>query len=106
MGMLAQAAFVRVHQDFTRNVLRGAKPHVVKDVRGLLGRDISLEDFKYWTALVRTACSPRCNTSKGTRGGSLLSFTTFEDSAVADRMTWTPCASMQKMLWQDLAVLW
>lgn len=72
VGMLAQAAFVRVHQDFTRNVLRGAKPHVVKDVRALLGRDISLEDFKYWTALVRTACSPRCNTSKGTGRGSLV----------------------------------
>ena len=48
-----QAAFVRVHQDFTRNVLRGGKPNVVKDVRAMLGRDISLEEFKYWTALVR-----------------------------------------------------
>ncbi len=44
---------MRVHQDFTRNVLRGAKPHVVKDVRAMLGQEISLEEFKYWTALVR-----------------------------------------------------
>ena len=50
----AQPAFVRVHQDFTRNVLRGGKPEIVKDVRFYLGRELSLEEFKYWTALVRT----------------------------------------------------
>ncbi|BDA50257.1 hypothetical protein COCOBI_15-3860 [Coccomyxa sp. Obi] len=55
LGLLqdpSMAAFVRVHQDFARNVLRGAKPHVVKDVRAMLGRDISLEEFKYWASLV------------------------------------------------------
>ncbi|CAL8465237.1 g4772 [Coccomyxa elongata] len=55
LGLLqdpSMAAFVRIHQDFTRNVLRGAKPHIVKDVRAMLGRDISLEEFKYWTAMV------------------------------------------------------
>lgn len=48
---------MRVHQDFTRNVLRGAKPHIVKDVREHLGKDLSLDNFKYWTALVRAFMS-------------------------------------------------
>jgi hypothetical protein len=48
-----QPAFVRVHQDFTRNVLRGGKPEIVGDVRAYLGRDLPLDEFKYWTALVR-----------------------------------------------------
>jgi len=43
-----------VHQDFTANVLRGGKPHIVKDVKEeLKGRDLSLEELKHWTALVR-----------------------------------------------------
>ena len=50
----AQPAFVRVHQDFTRSVLRGGKPEIVRDMRARLGRELPLEDFKYWTALVRT----------------------------------------------------
>ena len=53
--MCVQAAFVRVHQDFTANVLRGGKPQIVKNVREELERDLSLEEFKHWTALVRLA---------------------------------------------------
>ena len=52
--LLVQAAFVRVHQDFTANVLRGGKPHIAKDVREELeGQELSLEEFKHWSALVR-----------------------------------------------------
>ena len=51
----AQPAFVRIHQDFMRTVLRGGKPQIVKDVRAHLGRDVGLEEFKYWTALVGSA---------------------------------------------------
>ena len=50
-----QAAFTRVHQDFTANVLRGGKPNIVKNVREEIERDITLEEFKYWTALVGLA---------------------------------------------------
>lgn len=53
--MRVQAAFVRVHQDFTANVLRGGKPQIVKNVREELERDLPLEEFKHWTALVRLA---------------------------------------------------
>lgn len=53
--MCVQAAFVRVHQDFTANVLRGGKPQIVKNVGEELERDLSLEEFKHWTALVRLA---------------------------------------------------
>ena len=49
----AQAAFVRVHQDFTANVLRGGKPHIVKNVKEEIERDLSLDEFRYWTAVVR-----------------------------------------------------
>ncbi|CAK0787098.1 hypothetical protein CVIRNUC_010314 [Coccomyxa viridis] len=49
----SMAAFVRVHQDFTANVLRGGKPHITTDVRAELeGQELSLEEFKHWTALV------------------------------------------------------
>ena len=50
-----QAAFVRVHQDFTANVLRGGKPHIVKNVKEEIERDLSLDEFRYWTAVVRLA---------------------------------------------------
>ena len=44
---------MRVHQDFTANVLRGGKPHITTDVRAELeGQELSLEEFKHWTALV------------------------------------------------------
>ena len=55
----AQPAFVRIHQDFTRTVLRGGKPQIVKDVRAHLGRDLGLDEFKYWTAVVRRRRTPR-----------------------------------------------
>ncbi len=35
-----------------RTVLRGGKPLIVKDLRAHLRRDVGLEEFKYWTALV------------------------------------------------------
>ena len=50
-----QAAFTRVHQDFTANVLRGGKPNIVKNVREEIERDLTLEEFRHWTALVRLA---------------------------------------------------
>ena len=44
---------MRVHQDFTANVLRGGKPHITTDVREELeGQELSLEEFKHWAALV------------------------------------------------------
>ncbi len=46
---------MRVHQDFTANVLRGGKPHIVKNVKEELERDLSLDEFRYWTAVVRLA---------------------------------------------------
>lgn len=50
---------MRVHQDYTRSILRGAKPHILKDARELLGRPLSLAEFTYWTALVcPTECLP------------------------------------------------
>ena len=43
---------MRVHQDFTANVLRGGKPHITTDVRAELeGQELSLEEFQ---ALDRT----------------------------------------------------
>ena len=55
-----QPAFVRIHQDFVRTVLRGGKPDIVKDMRAHLGRDVSLEEFKYWTALVMPTLCRGC----------------------------------------------
>lgn len=52
-----QAAFVRVQQDFTANVLRGGKPQIVKNVKEEIERDLSLDEFRHWTALVRLAAS-------------------------------------------------
>ena len=46
---------MRVHQDFTANVLRGGKPHIVKNVKEEIERDLSLDEFRYWTAVVRLA---------------------------------------------------
>ena len=64
-SLVLQAAFVRVHQDFTANVLRGGKPHITTDVREELeGQELSLEEFKHWTALVRhpllLTCQAQC----------------------------------------------
>ena len=56
--MCVQAAFVRVHQDFTANVMRGGKPQIVKNVREELEHNLSLEEFKHWTALVDSLASP------------------------------------------------
>lgn len=44
---------MRVHQDFTANVLRGGKPHIAKNVREEVERDLPLDEFRYWTAVVR-----------------------------------------------------
>ena len=49
---------MRVHQDFTANVLRGGKPHIVKNVKEEIERDLSLDEFRYWTAIVRLAALP------------------------------------------------
>ena len=46
---------MRVQQDYTANVLRGGKPHIVKNVKEEIERDLSLDEFRYWTAVVRRA---------------------------------------------------
>lgn len=52
-----QAASVRVHQDFAADVLRGGRPYITKHAaHELEGKDLSLEEFKHWTALVSYCC--------------------------------------------------
>jgi hypothetical protein len=55
-----QAAFVRVHQDFTQSVLHGGKPQIVRSVREHIGRQLSPEEFSHWSALVRGCFIPPC----------------------------------------------